>query len=153
MPARFVLVGDVGPHNPTSIAPATIRAWVDEGVVERWGYREDIPEVYALSHVVCLPSYYREGVPKTLIEAAACGRPIVTSDMPGCRDVVRYNDKGLLVPLRAPVALAEAVRALIDDPERRAEMGRRGRQRAIAVFGRLRGRRDPHSLSAPFCHC
>jgi glycosyltransferase involved in cell wall biosynthesis len=90
--------------------------------------------VYAECHIVCLPSYYREGVPLTLLEAAACGRPIVTTDMPGCREVVRHGDNGLLVSPRAPEALAEAIRTLAGDAACRGEMGRRGRKRAVAEF-------------------
>ena len=93
-----------------------------------------MPQVYAECHIVCLPSYYGEGVPLTLLEAAACGRPIVTTDMAGCREVVRDGDNGLLVPPRAPEALAEALRALAGDPARRLELGRRGRERAVSEF-------------------
>ena len=93
-----------------------------------------MPQVYARCHIVCLPSYYGEGVPRALIEAAACGRPIVTTDVPGCREVVEHGDNGLLVPPRAPTVLAEALRTLALDPELRIEMGRRGRERAVAEF-------------------
>jgi glycosyltransferase involved in cell wall biosynthesis len=82
-----------------------------------------------------LPSYYPEGVPKVLIEAAACGRPIVTTDVPGCREVVRHEENGLLVPTRDPVALAAALRRLILSPALREFLGRRGREIAVAEFG------------------
>jgi glycosyltransferase involved in cell wall biosynthesis len=83
--------------------------------------------------VVCLPSY-REGLPKALIEAAACGRPIVTADVPGCREVVRDGDNGLLVRVRDSVTLADALRRLLASQELRAAMGRRGRERAEQEF-------------------
>jgi glycosyltransferase involved in cell wall biosynthesis len=87
-----------------------------------------MPTVFSNVHVVCLPSYYREGVPKVLIEAAACERSIVTTDMPGCREIVQDGENGLLVPPKDPDALADALRELIDSPERRRSMGARGRQ-------------------------
>jgi glycosyltransferase involved in cell wall biosynthesis len=131
---RMALVGEPPAHNRTSVPRAQIRSWVDQGLIEWWGYRSDMLQVYASCHVVCLPSFYREGVPRALIEAAACARPIVTTDIPGCREVVRDGDNGLLVPPRAPEAVAEALRTLARDPERRAEMGARGRQRATTEF-------------------
>jgi glycosyltransferase involved in cell wall biosynthesis len=131
---RMALVGEPPAHNRASVPRAKIEAWVAEGLIEWWGYRSDMAQVYAECHIVCLPSYYREGVPLTLLEAAACGRPIVTTDMPGCREVVRHGDNGLLVSPRAPAALAEAIRTLAGDAARRVEMGRRGRQRAVAEF-------------------
>jgi glycosyltransferase involved in cell wall biosynthesis len=131
---RMALVGEPLPHNRASVTRSMIEAWVDQGLIEWWGYRTDMVQVYARSHIVCLPSYYGEGVPRVLIEAAACGRPIVTTDTPGCREVVDHGDNGLLVPPRAPSALAEALRTLASDPKLRIEMGRRGRERAVAEF-------------------
>ena len=90
------------------------------------GRREDMPEVFAQSHVVCLPSYYREGLPKVLVEAAACGRPIVTTDSPGCREIVHHDENGLLVPIRDAPALACALRMLIESEELRSRMAARG---------------------------
>ena len=111
-----------------------IESWVDQGTIEWWGYQPDMPQVYARCHIVCLPSYYGEGVPRGLIEAAASGRPIITTDVPGCREVVEHGKNGLLVAPRAPAALAQALRTLIRHPELRLEMGRRGRERAVAEF-------------------
>ena len=125
--ARFVLVGDSDGDNPAAIPTAQLEAWNRSNAVEWWGKRDDMPGVFAASHIVCLPSY-REGVPKVLIEAAACGRPIVTSDSPGCREIVRNNENGLLVPVRDPLALAQALRVLIQDPSLRRRMGARGRE-------------------------
>jgi len=131
--ARFVLVGDVDPGNPASMSTETIKGWDQERVIEWWGQREDMPAVFAQVHIVCLPSY-REGLPKVLIEAAACGRPIVTTDVPGCREVVRHNDNGLLVPANDSGALVNALRQLIIDPALRDRMGRRGREIAVQEF-------------------
>ncbi len=131
--ARFALVGDPDPENPAAIDEATLRRWHREGVVEYWGWREDMTAVLRECHLVCLPSY-REGLPKALIEAAASARAIVTCDVPGCRDVVTEGDNGLLVPPRDSAALANALRRLIVDPQSRARMGARGRQRAVAEF-------------------
>jgi len=89
--ARFILVGRRDPANPTDVAEAAIRGWEAEGVVEWWGFRTDMPQVLPQAHIVCMPSY-REGLPRGLIEAAACGLPIVTADVPGCREVVRHGE-------------------------------------------------------------
>lgn len=136
--ARCVLVGTPDPDNPDFVPEAEIRRWEAEGLLEWWGHRDDMPGVLASAHVVCLPSYYGEGVPKALIEAAACGRPIVTTDMPGCREIVRDGENGLLVPARDPARLAEALSALAGDPARRARLGARGRERVLAEFAEAR---------------
>lgn len=136
--ARFVLVGEPDPGNPASVTEADISAWVKEDVVEWWGRREDMPTTLCAAHVICLPSSYREGLPKVLLEAMACGRPCITTDAPGCRDAVRHRDNGLLVPLKDANALAEAISRLLDDPGERARMGARGRERAIAEFSQER---------------
>jgi len=131
--ARFVLVGRHDPQNPTNIDPARVADWQRRGLVEVGGFATDMPAALNAAHIVCLPSY-REGLPRTLIEAAACGRAIVTTDVPGCREVVRHGENGLLVPVRDSAALAEALAVLIDDPERRRTMGARGRAMAEAEF-------------------
>lgn len=132
--ARFALVGDTDPGNPEAIPASQLAVWKGEGVVEFWGRRTDMIDVFRQAFVVCLPSYYGEGVPKVLIEAAACGRPIVTTDTPGCREIVRHGINGLLVPPRDATALASALRRLIEDPELRRRMGRAGREIAVAEF-------------------
>jgi glycosyltransferase involved in cell wall biosynthesis len=132
--ARFALAGTPDPMNPASITEAQLAEWVGEGVVEHLGWIDDMPGLLRRAHVVCLPSY-REGMPKSLLEAAAAGKPIVTTDVPGCRDVVAPEDNGLLVPVRDAVALEEALARLIGAPELRERMGRRGRERAVAEFG------------------
>ncbi len=137
LPARFVLAGAPDLANPASVSEATVKAWVDEGVVEWWGHRDDMPETFGASAIVCLPSY-REGLPKSLLEAAACGRPIVTTDVPGCREVVLDGDNGYLVPARDVPSLVLALTRLIGDPEQRRLMGERGRLRAEAEFSQQR---------------
>jgi glycosyltransferase involved in cell wall biosynthesis len=112
-------------------AEETLRGWTEEGVTEWWGRREDMPRVMAESHVVCLPSKYGEGVPKVLLEAAAAGHPVVATDTPGCREVIEDGVEGLLVPAGDSVALAAALRRLIEGPEAREAMGAAGRARAI----------------------
>lgn len=134
VPARFVLVGGPDPGNPTSISESTLRAWHGHDGIEYWGQREDMPAVLRLAHIACLPSYYGEGLPKSLLEAAAAGLPIVTTDAPGCREVVTNGDNGVLVPPRDAAALADALRRLIADAGLRAQMGARSRERALAEF-------------------
>lgn len=136
--ARFVLVGRTDPENPTSVAEREIRAWDQAGLVEWWGFRRDMPETYAKAHVVCVPSHYREGVPRNLIEAAACGRAIVTTDAPGCREIVRAGENGLLVPPRDPMATADAIRRLLEDAGLRRRLAARGREIACAEFAEAR---------------
>jgi glycosyltransferase involved in cell wall biosynthesis len=131
---RLALVGTPDPANPAAIPEAQLRAWVGEGVVEWWGWRDDMLAVYAAAHVVCLPSY-REGLPRSLIEGAACGRPIVTTDVPGCREAVVDGTTGLLVPAEDGAALAEAIQRMVSDPALRHRMGAAGRQLALAKFG------------------
>jgi len=124
--ARFVLVGDPDPENPAGIPGSQLKEWHESGVIEWRGYCHDMLTLFSEAHIVCLPSY-REGAPKVLIEAASCGKPIVTTDVSGCREVVRHNQNGLLVPPRDSRALADALRTLIRDPQLRISMGRKGR--------------------------
>lgn len=135
--ARFLLVGAPDPGNPGSIPEAQLRGWQQEGAVEWLGHCGDIPAVLARSSIVCLPSY-REGLPKSLLEALAAGRPIVATDVPGCREAVIAGENGLLVPPRDPHRLAEALATLIRDGGMRARFGRRSRQLAEAEFGTAR---------------
>jgi glycosyltransferase involved in cell wall biosynthesis len=131
--ARFALVGDPDPDNPASIPEATLKGWQAQGAVEYWGWRNDMTQVYRECNLVVLPAY-REGLPKALIEAAACARAIITCDVPGCREVVRHEDNGLLVPVQDPIALMDAMRRLIREPSTRHRMGARGRARAEEKF-------------------
>ena len=121
--ARFVLVGAPDPFNPGSLSEEQLRAWDTEGVVEWQGFRKDMPRVLQEAHIVCLPTYYREGVPRILIEAAACGRPLVATDMPGCRDIVQEGINGLLVPPHDVEKLTAALKLLIGDRDLRMRLG------------------------------
>lgn len=125
--ARFALVGEGDPENPASISREQLAQWCDEGVIEWWGRHENMPQIFAESHIVCLPTTYGEGVPKVLIEAAACARPIVATDVPGCREIVRNGENGLLVPAKDVDLLALALRKLIENSSLRIKMGLRGR--------------------------
>ena len=132
--ARFVLVGDPDPGNPNTINENELTRWVDNKVVEWWGPRSDMPKILASCYVFVLPSFYGEGLPKVLMEASACGRPIVTTDHPGCRDAIEPNKTGFLVPPRDAEALAEGINTLLKDRSLCEEMGRAGRELAESVF-------------------
>jgi glycosyltransferase involved in cell wall biosynthesis len=133
-PARFVLLGAPDHGNPKSHTREEIEAWVASGAVEWWGFCHDMERVFAQSHIVCLPTYYGEGVPKVLIEAAAAGRPIITTNTPGCRDIVRHEFNGLLVPPRDTASLVLALERLINNADERRAMGERGHRLARAEF-------------------
>jgi glycosyltransferase involved in cell wall biosynthesis len=124
---RVVLVGSPDHENPSAIPEETLRGWHHEGVIEWWGQRDGMPNVLSQSHIVVLPTY-REGLPKILIEAASCGRPIVATDVPGCREIVRHNENGFLVPLYSIKSLANALKILIHDAALRKKMGMHGRE-------------------------
>ena len=131
--ARFLLVGDADPMNPTSIPVKTLEGWHGKKGLEWLGWCEDIPGLLEKIDVMCLPSY-REGLPKSLIEAAASGLPIVTTDTPGCREVVRHGYNGFLVPVGDAHKLAKFLKQLIQDPELRDRMGARGAGLAAEEF-------------------
>jgi glycosyltransferase involved in cell wall biosynthesis len=133
--ARFALVGEPDPENPTTIPWEQLQVWQECGEIEWWGLQEpqNMPGVLAKSHIVCLPSY-REGIPRILMEAAASGRPIVTTDAPGCREVVRPGVNGIIVPTRDTCSLASALRVLIENPEIRASMSANNREIAVQEF-------------------
>jgi len=132
--ARFQLIGEPDSGNPESVTTDAVQSWQDEGVVECLGFRSDIAKLFAQAHIVILPSY-REGLPKVLIEAAACGRAVITTDMPGCRDAIEPDISGFLVPARDAEALAQAMVSLIKDDTLRHKMGRAGRDLAEREFG------------------
>lgn len=133
-PARIVLAGAADTGSSARIPQRLLRRWQAEGLVEWLGHQDDMPTLLAQAHVVTLPSRGGEGLPLSLVEAAACGKPIVTTDVDGCRDVVRDGVNGLLVPPRKPRELASAIERLISDPALRQEMGRRGRRMAVERF-------------------
>ena len=129
---RIRLVGP-GDDNPAAIPQATLDAWADEGVVEVAGPSRDIAGAYAAAHIAVLPSY-REGLPKSLLEAAAAGLPMVATDVPGCREVCRDGETGLLVPLRSIEPLADALEKLAADPALRTRLGNAARHAAETEF-------------------
>lgn len=131
--ARFWLIGDIDPDNPASLSSSDVRTIINSSPVEVLGFRSNVPDLYSRAHVVTLPSY-REGFPKSLIEAAACARPVVTTDTPGCRHAIEEGVTGLLVPVADSYALANAMQRLIHSPELRSSMGQAGRRRAEANF-------------------
>lgn len=131
-PIRVRLIGGTD-ANPASIPPNLLAAWKQEGIVDVAGPSRDVAGEYARAHIGVLPSY-REGLPKSLLEAAACGRAIVTTDVPGCRAVCADGENGLLVPARDSKALAEALARLACEPDTRARMGAAGRQRVETEF-------------------
>lgn len=130
---RFALAGTADYDNPSSVGQRQVEEWVAQGVVEWWGHRDDMAEVFAQAAIVCLPSY-REGMPKALLEAAAAGCAVVTTDAVGCRDAIEPGVTGDLVPVRDAAALARVLQALIDAPERRLAYGAAGRALAIRKF-------------------
>ena len=131
--ARFAVVGGEDVGNRASIPSAVLEQWRTDGDVELWGFRSNMPQVFAEADIVCLPSY-REGLPKALLEGMAAGLPCVTTDVPGCSEAVRDGENGLLVPPRDHEALARALDRLIQDSELRTQMGKRGRNMAITEF-------------------
>ena len=131
---RVALVGEPDPGNPGAIDVGTLEAWHAAGPVEWWGFRQDIRQVYWESDMVVLPTMYNEGVPTALMEAAACGLPLVATDNPGCRSVVANNHNGFLVPPNNPEALANALDKLAKNPTLRDRMGAAGRAWALERF-------------------
>jgi glycosyltransferase involved in cell wall biosynthesis len=131
--AQFVLVGPEDTGNPAAIPGSTLRQWVEEGAVQYLGERSDVRELMAAADVVALPSY-REGTPRTLLEAAAMGKAMVASDAPGCREVVDHEATGLLVPPRDAGALAEAIERLLLSPDLRLQLGEAARRKAEVDF-------------------
>jgi glycosyltransferase involved in cell wall biosynthesis len=155
---RAILVGAPDPENPTSIPESQLIAWQSEGLVEWWGHRGDISSVWAQAHIAVLPTTYGEGVPKSLLEAAACGRPIIATDVPGCREIVLAGSNGLLVSVRDAASLSKAIAQLVGDRDLRLRMGAEGRKlveqqfseslvvaRTLDLYRSMSGRRWPVS--------
>lgn len=131
---RLALIGEPDPGNPATVDRQTLEKWHAEGIIEWWGWQPEMPEAYNKSHIVTLPTMYGEGVPTSLIEAAACGRPLVATDIPGCRDVVLDGENGFLVPPGDPQSLALAIKRLVSDPSLRGRMGAASRQLIMQKF-------------------
>lgn len=140
--ARLRLVGDTDVDNPACVAPEQLRRWSRDGLVEWLGHRDDMPAIWAESHIACLPSY-REGLPRALLEALAAGLPVVTTDTYGCRDIVETGPdgaglNGVLTPVRDAAALAAAIERLALDPALRQRMGAASRALAEREFSAAR---------------
>lgn len=131
---ELLLAGPADPDNPDSLTPRELRALAAEPGVEWLGPVADVRTVWARAAIALLPSSYGEGVPKALIEAAACARPLIAADVPGCREVVRPGATGLLVPPRDIDALAAAIAALAADPARRRALGEAARECVLRDF-------------------
>lgn len=128
VPARFVIAGEPYPDNPDTIQPQELVDWQTEGVIENWGWHDDMVEVIAQTAIICLPTRYMEGLPRLLVEAGACGRPVVATDIPGCRMIVRDGENGLMIPAGDLPALVKALKTLLAAPALRQQMGARGRE-------------------------
>lgn len=133
-PIDFLLAGAPDHGNPAAVPEQQLRAWVSEGVVRWLGHVDEMPALYRTVDAAVLPTFYGEGLPTCLIEAGATGLPVVTTDAPGCRDVVADGVDGLLVPPRDATALAQAIARLHDDPDLCTRLGTAARTKAIANF-------------------
>ena len=125
--SEFILVGDIDEHNPSFYPINLLRRAVSEGAIQHLGRQENMHEIYSDASIVCLPSYH-EGLPKVLLEASACCRPIIAFDVEGCREIVKHNENGILVPFKNQEKLEEALITLIKNREKRVEMGLSGRR-------------------------
>ena len=131
---RFQLLGRRDTRNPTVVPTSDLALWQSQGVVAWLGEVRDVRPVIARADVVVLPSYYREGIPRSLLEAAAMGRPLITTNSTGCREAVDHLANGLLVPVKDAGALAEAMIWMINHPEKRIDMGKAGRSKVVHEF-------------------
>jgi glycosyltransferase involved in cell wall biosynthesis len=131
---RIALAGEPDPGNPASLDTATLESWAARGLVEWWGWQAEMGQVYPRCHIVAAPTMYGEGVPTVLLEAGACARPAVTTDMPGCREVISPEVNGLIVPPNDAPALAAALERLILDPGLRGRMGQAARQMVLERY-------------------
>jgi len=130
---RIILVGGTDYNNPSSLSEDVLSGWVSQGIVEYWGEQDDVSEILRLSHIFVLASY-REGLSKSLLEAASVGLPLIGSDIPANREVITHNVNGLLVPIRNAFALANAIQKLVEDEKRRNEFGIKSRQIVLEHF-------------------
>lgn len=144
---RTLLAGEPDPSNPASIPESVLAGWRSRPNLVFLGHVDDVRDIWAKAHVGVLPSR-REGLPKSLLEAAACGRPLIATDVPGCREIARPNENALLVPVDDPSALAEAIETLMKDRDLRARFGRASRQLAVDEFSSSRIGRDIVALYA-----
>jgi glycosyltransferase involved in cell wall biosynthesis len=132
--ARFQLLGQLGADNRTAVPPVQLASWVNEGTVEYLGTTDDVRPFIQAADCLVLPSY-REGLPRVLLEGSAMGKPVIATDVPGCRDVVQHRQTGLLCAVRSAEALAAAMIEMMElAPAERADMGARGRMRVEHEF-------------------
>ena len=131
---KFLLAGEIDEGNPNSISIEKIKHWKKKKIIEVIGYEKNIPKLFSKSHIICFPSYYNEGLPKVLQEAAASGRPVITSINPGCIDAIINNKTGIAVPPKNINALVDAIEYLLDHPEIGEQMGIEGRKLAEKYF-------------------
>jgi len=131
--SEFLLLGRRDERNPSVVPKEDLEAWQSEGIVKWIGEAEDVRPIMAEADVVVLPSY-REGLPRALLEAAAMGKPVITTDAIGCREAVEHGRTGLLVPVKDSMALADAMKEMIKNPEMRSHMGKEGRRRVKEQF-------------------
>jgi len=131
---KFILAGPLAPGHPAMIPMVKIQTWVDDRIVQYLGLREDVRELMAVADMVVLPSYYSEGLPSFLMEAAAMGKPIITTDNTGCREVVKHGKNGFIIPIKNASALQAAIETLAADLELRRTMGRQSRLKAVRDF-------------------
>jgi len=125
--ARFILVGECDSENPESIPGEQLNEWSKVGMIEWWGAKTSMHKILIQAHIICLPSY-REGLPKVLLEAASCEKPIIATDVPGCREVVNNGESGFLVPVEDSISLSYAIKKLVIDSKKRKIMGKNGRK-------------------------
>ena len=144
--AKYALVGRVDQENPAHVPEKQLHQWQKEGLVEWWGHREDMPQVLAHAHIVVLPTYYGEGLPKILLEAASCEKPLISTNIRGCSDIVRHGKNGLVVPPKDVPALAQAISTLVQNPALRAQMGACGREIVLKEFSADRISRETLDL-------
>ena len=129
----FILVGDIDEDNPNSISKSELDNFTNSNIVEHWRFRDNVENIIPQSNLMVLPSY-REGLPKSLIEAAACGRAVVTTDVPGCRDAITPNVTRALVKVKNIDSLTSTIQKLINNPQLREQYGNAGRQLAENHF-------------------
>ena len=134
---EFVIAGGLDPTNPSAICQSEIESWIEEGIIDWVGEVQDMRHLYQESTIVCLPSY-REGLPKSLLEAASSGRPLVAADVPGCREICRPGQNGLLVPAKDSLTLASTLESLLDDLELCEGLGKQGRKIVESEFSECR---------------
>jgi glycosyltransferase involved in cell wall biosynthesis len=143
---KLLIAGLPDPANPSSIPPDEIAAWMQKPDLVYVGFVDDIATVWAAAHIAVLPSRGGEGVPLSLLEAAACGRPLITTDTPGCRDIARHGVNALLVPADDAEKLADAIDRLANDPDLRGTFARAGRELVEREFSSERIGREIVSL-------